>query len=327
MPALTKEQLAARRKKIGGSECSVALNMNPWCSPLQLFAEKMEIMVREQNEAMGWGHYMEDVVAQKFADEHPSLKLQSSPTLQHNAFDWIIATPDRICLDDQQQKTVLLQIKNVGPNSTDEWGDPGTDEIPDYVACQVQWEMGVVRSLWRPKDKKHVTMPTMPEKTVVGACLGGQSPRWYEVAWDEEFFDVIRKANEKFVKEFLIPEIAPPMDYASAWSEKFLQNRHKHSSEDMIEATDNDRLLAEVYRESRATMNLAKAAMFAAKVRLEERIGDHGGIEGDGLKITWKEQRGDLEMEKLILSLKSLGVTQETIETFRAPPSRVFRLK
>ena len=319
MPALTQEQLAARRKKIGGSECAVAIGMNPWCSPLQLFAEKMGITTREPNAAMNWGHYMEEVIALKYGDEHPSLVLTPSSTLTHGRHDWIIATPDRLCLDTREQTTGvthLLQIKNVGPNSTDAWGEPGTDEIPDYVACQVQWEMGVVRSL----NAANV------QKTIVGACLGGRSPDWYEVAWDQEFFDLLVKANESFVTQFLVPEIAPPMDYTSEWSEAYLQKRHQHSSGDMLTATDHDKMLADVYRTANEQIRLAEEAKRSAKIRLEERIGDHDGITGDSFTATWRSQRGKVDWEAVATSLVG-QVAQSIVEEHRALPHRVFRLK
>src|SRR4026209_2486088 len=65
-----KDWLAVRRSAIGASEAPVLLGLVPWKSPMQLFAEKLELVEQDaETDAMRWGLILEGPVADHYEQE------------------------------------------------------------------------------------------------------------------------------------------------------------------------------------------------------------------------------------------------------------------
>lgn len=90
------------------------------------------------------GHYLEPAIAQWFADQHPDWVIEATGTWGHPDRPWQTASPDRLVYRnvDDPQDVALLELKSAA--TTDEWGDPGTDEIPVGYRAQVLWQMDTV---------------------------------------------------------------------------------------------------------------------------------------------------------------------------------------
>ena len=75
---LNKQWVEARKNGIGGSDVASIMGINKYSSPLSVWLIKTG---REPspdlsgNQAAEWGNRLEDVVADKFAEEHPELKV------------------------------------------------------------------------------------------------------------------------------------------------------------------------------------------------------------------------------------------------------------
>ena len=69
------EWLDLRATGIGGSDLASIYNESPWTSRYSLWAEKSGRVTRENktNDAMEWGHFLEDAVAAKFAKEYDAV--------------------------------------------------------------------------------------------------------------------------------------------------------------------------------------------------------------------------------------------------------------
>jgi hypothetical protein len=108
-------------------------------------------------------------VAEKFAAAHPEFWTggDGKTLWRHSERPWQLATPDRLvhplievhrctCGADLQmhygheprcglelgQPVAVLETKTDA--GSDEWGEPGTDEIPVHYRCQVLWQMDVM---------------------------------------------------------------------------------------------------------------------------------------------------------------------------------------
>ena len=137
---------AERRKGITASEIPVVLGIAPWGSPFNLYWAKRGLDVEDpENEAMEWGHELEDVILRKFAREHPELHVTPGGLYRHGDDPRWMATPDGIAYEgdpESGEPVAVVQVKTAG--SKEEWGDPGTDQIPPYYVAQVRWEMHVM---------------------------------------------------------------------------------------------------------------------------------------------------------------------------------------
>jgi len=128
--------LAERDNSIGASEVAAVLSLCPFATPLQLWLRKSGLApAAEYNEAMGWGHRLEEAVAAAFTDA-TGIKVRNAGdyTIYRNRrTPYLHATPDRMNRDS------VLEIKTVGQWMAHHWRDAdGCDCVPAYVQAQLQ---------------------------------------------------------------------------------------------------------------------------------------------------------------------------------------------
>jgi len=137
---------AERRRGITASEIPIILGIAPWGSPFNLYWAKRGLDVDEpDNDAMEWGHELEDVILRRFAREHPEFHVTPGGLYRHGGNPRWMATPDGIVYEgdpESGEPVAAVQVKTAG--SREEWGEEGTDQIPPYYLAQVRWEMHVM---------------------------------------------------------------------------------------------------------------------------------------------------------------------------------------
>lgn len=150
--------LAARRTGITASEIAIVMGLSPYSSPYALYHQKTGTLPdSEQSDAMMLGSYMEQFVADRFAERHPEFALSGSgrELYARQGRLWQMATPDRIVNDvrfdfldgvsevfEEHEPYAVLETKIDG--GSDEWGEEGTGEIPVHYRCQVLWQCRVM---------------------------------------------------------------------------------------------------------------------------------------------------------------------------------------
>lgn len=155
VPTATEaDWLEARRKGVTASEIAVVMGLSPYSSPYKLWHQKLGILPDdEQAEEQEFGTFCEPYIARKFAGRHPELVLRGDgrELYAHSARPWQLATPDRlvhgrvVSIGDGGHfisPSAVAEFKS--DNGSDEWGEPGTDEIPVHYRCQVLWQMDVI---------------------------------------------------------------------------------------------------------------------------------------------------------------------------------------
>ena len=91
-----EEWVALRHKYIGGSDAAAVVGMNAWVSPYALWAEKTgRLPGFEGNLATEVGTYLEEFVAQKFAQETGKRVRRSNQSWFNTDYPWAIANIDR----------------------------------------------------------------------------------------------------------------------------------------------------------------------------------------------------------------------------------------
>jgi putative phage-type endonuclease len=154
--------LAARRLGIGGSDIAALLGLSPYRTQVDLWMDKTGRLPdiepdADAAERMHWGTVLEDVVARHYADRR-SVRIQRINTqLQHPRYPAALANIDRAVVTegsrarwDEGSGRVLgadriLEVKTahaLAANSSD-WGDPGSDEVPQHYWLQVQWYLAI----------------------------------------------------------------------------------------------------------------------------------------------------------------------------------------
>jgi len=181
--ALTEEQLKARACGLGGSDCAAALGLSPWKAPVELYHEKCAALGDEitlevevlPSEPMRWGILLEPVIRQEYALRTGRTVHVPTTTLQHPEHAFMVGNLDGITNDQR-----LLEVKTA--RTTYGWGEPDTDQIPQFYLLQVQ----------------HYLCITALPVADVAVLIGGQEYRQYEIPADLELQEMIIEGERVF---------------------------------------------------------------------------------------------------------------------------------
>lgn len=234
------EWLRLRQKGIGGSDAAAIFGMNRWKSPVDIWLSKtIEIEQEdEQSDAAYWGTVLEDVVAKEFA-KCTGLKVRKrNAMLQHDKYDYIIADIDREIVGQK----VGLECKTASEYKKDEWKD---DEIPVEYIIQCQHYMAV----------------TGYEAWYIAVLIGGNHFVYKRIERDDEFIEMLTKAEVDFWNSYVIPNIMPPVDGSDASEEALLimYPAAVKGTEIQLSANEN-------------TMLAERTSLVAMRDKCEERI-------------------------------------------------------
>lgn len=140
----TPEWHAARASGIGGSEVAAIIGASPWQSAYSLWHAKRNGWITDAGPEAEWGKYLEPALLAWYRDHHIDLSacewLTASPGTY--AKGWRHANPDGLVVGALLERLRIVECKKA--SSDDDWGTPGSDEVPPYYRCQAEWYMDVI---------------------------------------------------------------------------------------------------------------------------------------------------------------------------------------
>lgn len=186
--------LELRRKGIGGSDIAAILGLSPFKTAYQVYREKRkEVEDWQGNESTDWGKRMEPAIRQWYSDTTGRDVRLPDKIMYHEKYPFMLASLDGFT-DDRR----IVEIKTARSGKL--WGEPGTNEIPDYYAVQCH----------------HYMIVTGYEVTDIPVSIGGGSPELYEVPADIEIAEMIIEAAAKFWERVVSGNPPDPVTYADA---------------------------------------------------------------------------------------------------------------
>ena len=293
---ITEEQRVARRKHIGSSDVPAILGLCPWGTPLSVYASKVgESAEEEESEAAAIGNAAEDVLLNW-------VERRIGRAVERNLQTLI--DPNGIFavnLDGRIDEGTIVEAKSTG--ITDEWGEPGTDEVPERVLAQATFQMHVARA-----HLCHV--PTL--------LLDGRRPRvnLYTIGYDRELGEAIGMKCMAFWERHVVPRVPPPPSFnVGADLEAFKRLRRVESC---VEVAGADELFDRFEAAKQAAKD-ADAAVDAAKAEMLAAIGEHGGIRSpSGRSYTYASQsRRGVDVDALRTNHPDVYAAVEKVSSFR----------
>lgn len=293
---INAQWVEARKNGIGGSDVASIMGLNKYSSPLNVWLVKTG---REESpdlsgkEAVEWGNRLEDVVADKFADEHPELKVyRRNATLVSLERPWAFANLDR-CVTDRSGGVGILEVKTVGSRRAGDWDDG----VPIYYLTQVLHYMSVT-------DYGYAW---------VAVLIGGQEYREYFVERDEDDIKAINEHVDAFWHGFVETDIAPALIGNQPEADALLQ-QHTDPSTEMLPMLDMDvSMLGELQRIN-DQMNDLKHRKTLIENQLKDIIGDYKGIETETKRITWVRSTRS-SFDRKAFEAANPGVIQDYMKT------------
>lgn len=293
---INKQWVESRKNGVGGSDVASIMGINKYSSPLNVWLVKTG---REpspdlsDNEAVEWGNRLEDVVAEKFADEHPELKVyRRNATLVSIERPWAFANLDR-WVTDGHGNVGILEVKTVGMRRAADW-DNG---VPLYYLTQVNHYMSV----------------TGYQYAWVAVLIGGQEFREYYLERDEEDIATINNYVDTFWHDFVETDTAPALIGNDPEANAIL-HQHEDPSNEFIPMLDMDLGMLDELQQIKDQIDDLKREKTLIENQLKDIIGDYKGIETETRKVTWVRSVRS-SFDKKAFDEAHPGITQDYMKT------------
>lgn len=257
---------AARAHGIGGSEVAPILGLSPFESQFSLWHRKAGLIAPvDERPEMEWGKRLEPAILAKYREAHPELDFRTrNGTFTRTDRPYQIANPDLLAVD----RVVEAKFSMFG----DEFGEPGTDEIPVYYRCQVIWYLDVLDL----------------DQADVAVLVGGCDYREYTVRYDPAEADLLRQAAVEFLDRVNRLE-RPDIDAHGATYEA-IREMHPEITDADVEL---DPTIAARYVTARAALADATDAEQHARSLVADAMGNAKKATWDGRTIATRQARGD----------------------------------
>lgn len=258
-----------------------------------------ELPEQPDNDRMRYGRMQEPVIRQWYADTTGRTVTVPDGVVRHSKYPFILGSFDGLTDDGR-----LLEIKTASRG--DDWGEPGTDEIPDAYMCQVQ----------------HYMMITgLPVADVV-VSIAGQMPVLYEVPADTEIHEILIDRENSFWNDYVLKHVLPDYQTIDDVSLKFrrsIANSVQASPEILTAIKELSRVREAAKRIDEQEKRLKLAVMAA--------MGEHDTLLGPNGKplVTWKSAKASTRFD--MDSFKSTHADLYTQFLKTGEPNRRFLLK
>lgn len=193
------ESMRQRRKNyLGSSDAAAVLGLDQYRSPADVFYDKTGQIepsgMDPGSDAIEVGNWCENAVLGWYADKLNVKLTRNQFRVADNKV--MAANLDALVQNDPTQ---AFEAKTTGVTSyyvNDEWGEVGTNEVPERVALQCYHQMAVVPEL------KVIHIPVL---------MGGVGFRAYRIDRDEEIIKNLTDAELKFWNDHVLKNV-PPID-------------------------------------------------------------------------------------------------------------------
>ncbi len=156
---------------IGASECAAALGIGQYQTPIDIYLRKIgEGVPVPYSMPMRMGHLLEPIVLDLYEEQAGAVD-RVQKTVQAVDHPFMFATPDAIHL----AGSYPVDAKTVGARSMHQWGEPGTDEVPQDYLVQVTHQM----------------ICTGARRADIAVLMAGQEFAVYPIEYDAELADMI----------------------------------------------------------------------------------------------------------------------------------------
>jgi putative phage-type endonuclease len=265
-----QEWLRERKNYLGGSDLGAIAGLNPYRTALDVYLDKTSDDIAEDtNSAMRWGTLLEDVIAKEYA-QVTGYDVEVEPnTIYHPKYKFLGANIDRWVDRWVNNGTHILECKTAGFNKGKEWGDSGTDQIPESYLVQVAY---------------YAAICDVP-KVDIAVLIGGQDFRIYTYERNKELEEKLIKIACNFWHNHIEKRMPPKCVNTRDTFNLFPQSNYQE-----IVAEDNIMEKWEELKVAREEESMIQTTIEKLKVEIQEFMRDYDvliDINGNVI-ATWK---------------------------------------
>ena len=293
-----EEWLALRHKYIGGSDAAAVVGLNAWVSPYALWAEKTgRLPGFEGNLATEVGTYMEDFVAQKFAEVTGKKVRKSNQSWFNSDYPWAIANIDREIVGEDAG----LECKTTSELNLKKFKN-GEYPAHYYVQCM------------------HYMAVTGKKRWYLAVLIGNREFMWFTSERDEDEIKALMEAERDF--SGLIATNTPPMADGSSSTTETLVTLYPNSDDKAISICFHESEL-DNYFMLKDKLKEVSEIIDGIENRIKAHLGECSTGEGERYKVSWKTQtRTTFDHKRFIADHPGLDVSKY----YKTSNSRPFRV-
>ncbi|HIS93058.1 MAG TPA: YqaJ viral recombinase family protein [Candidatus Alectryocaccomicrobium excrementavium] len=259
--------LKLRRQGIGGSDAAAILGLNPYKSPLAVYADKRGLTDdAPDTETLRQGRDFEAYVADRFAEETGKRVRRCNQILQHPDRPWMLANVDRLVVGERAG----LECKCVG------------------IGNRVDFEGGAVPPTFYWQCMHYLAVTGLDRWYLAVLPLGRWvAPYIFEIARDETQIDELTAREEAFWTDHVLAGV-PPLPIGSEADEAVLTRlSEQHGQDETVAIPEMDAdldLMAALQADRRAL----DAQIEAIEQRVKLRMGSAERASGNRWRVDWK---------------------------------------
>lgn len=295
--------LIERQKYLGGTDVAALVGRNKYASPLSVYADKVLGHVErdpEDLEAADAGLALEPLV-KRWSERDCGWIVKESKTYFHKDYPFLAVNPDGEVGSD-----ALVEIKTYGFRTAGEWGEEGTDQIPDAYHVQCIWQLGIT-------GKSYVH--------VIACERGSLARKYYRVEADAEYFQALVKIAVAFWNDHILAEKPPTAEGHKADAEA-VQRVYPFDMPVMETGTEEDDDVAAELIEVKAQLKEIEAREEGLKAKLQASIKESCGIVTAHGDFMWKASKDTVKTDwKGLCAHLLIDVSTEVRDTLIAQHS------
>ena len=202
---LTLEQLEQRRSGIGGSDAAKIALHSKYGNAVDVYLSKLGLKQETpttdkdllKTDPRYWGDVQEPVIAAQYEFFTEKKVIIEPKLLRHPKYTWMIANIDRWIVGEN----AILECKTCHEYKYKEWGEEGTDYIPDEYLFQVM----------------HYAIVCNVDYVDIAVLIGGNKFKIYTYQRDTETEQLLIELEHDFWHNHVLKQIPPePKTYDDA---------------------------------------------------------------------------------------------------------------
>jgi putative phage-type endonuclease len=280
--AAKQKWLEQRRSYIGATDAAAILGVNPYSSAHDVWLSKKGLTKDETNIAMRHGTYIETFIAAEY-ERQSGVKVYRSKTYTHPKFPFFGCNPDReIVLNGRRG---LLECKSVGYWASKNFGQDGSDQVPEHYMIQCLWQLLV-------SGMDFVQLVALVDNRELRVFTYSLLPELSEIAhiFPKELAQAAFARCGRFWKENVLADVEPEMsghDSDTEWLKDLRPSYDNGQLTNSDEATDIQCSKLEV---SIKRLNRAQEVVNERKNRIKKFMADRqaSALESSVGLFTWK---------------------------------------
>jgi putative phage-type endonuclease len=296
--ASPEEWRELRSHYIGGSDAAAVVGLNAFSSPYSLWAEKTgKVPGFAGDLATEVGTFLEEFVAQKFAQETGKKVRKCNQSFLNSLYPFAIANIDREIIGEDAG----LEIKTTDSLNLKKFSG-GEYPANYYVQCV------------------HYMAITGKKRWYLAVLIGNKEFKWFTIERDEAEIAALMTAEAEFWE--LVKTDTPPAVDGTAATTEAIKTIYAESDDSVCDLTAFSANLRQYMALKKQIKELETIADEAAN-KIKEFMGDSGGGECDGFKVSWKSQtRSTFDSKRFAKENPDIDLS----DYYKSTNARVFRV-